>query len=132
MAKGKVVKLKREGVGHEDSTTSLVARLLINVLSLLVVEYLVPGFVLADLKAALIAAIVIGVVNTYIRPILQIIALPITIITFGLAAFLVNVFMLMFAAAVVPGFNIDGFLTAAIASILLSVVSWFLHKLAHK
>lgn len=134
MPKAKVVKLKRveDGSNHNDSMTSLIARLLINVLALLVVEYIVPGFVLGDLKTAVIAAIVIGVINTYIRPILQIIALPITVITFGLGAFLVNVLMLLFAAAIVPGFEIKDFLTAVVASILLTLVSWFLHKLSHK
>ncbi len=134
MARQKLIKLKREDNNskHEDNIMSLIARLLINVIALLVVEYIVPGFILTDLKTAVIAAIVIGVINTYIRPILQIIALPITLITFGLGAFLVNVLMLLFAAAIVPGFEIKDFLTALIASILLTLVSWFLHKLSHK
>ena len=110
----------------------LLIRLAVNVFALLVVEYLVPGFELADFRAAIVAAVVIGVVNTFIRPIIQLIALPISILTFGIAAFLINVVLLWLAAMVVPGFEIASFLTAVIASIVLSLVSWFLHKLARE
>jgi putative membrane protein len=110
----------------------LIVRLAINVFTLLVVEYLVPGFHLATLSAAIVAAVVIGLVNTFIRPILQIIALPITLLTFGLFAILVNVLLLWATSRFVPGFSIDSFSTAIIASILLSLVSWFLHKLAQE
>jgi putative membrane protein len=108
----------------------LIIRLAINVLALLVVEYLVPGFELTSYQAAIVAAIVIGVTNTFIRPILQLIALPISLLTFGVSAFLINVFLLWGVAYVVPGFEIASFLTAVIAAIVLSLVSWFLHKLA--
>lgn len=108
----------------------LIIRLAINVFALLVVEYLVPGFELGSYQAAIVAAIVIGVVNTFIRPILQLIALPISLLTFGISAFLINVFLLWGVAYVVPGFEITNFLTAVIAAIVLSLVSWFLHKLA--
>lgn len=108
----------------------LIVRLATNVFALLVVEYLVPGFVLTDLWAAVIAAIVIGIVNTFIKPILQLIALPISILTFGISAFLINVLLLWGTSMLVPGFEIVNFLTAIVASILLTLVSWFLHKLS--
>ena len=108
----------------------LIIRLAINVFALLVVEYLVPGFVLTNLWAAVIAAVVIGVVNTFIRPILQLIALPISILTFGITAFFINVLLLWLTSMFVPGFEIATFTTAIIASVVLSLVSWFLHKLA--
>lgn len=108
----------------------LVLKLATNVFALLVVEYLVPGFVLTDIWAAVIAAIVIGIVNTFIKPILQLIALPISILTFGISAFLINVLLLWGTSILVPGFEIINFLTAIVASILLTLVSWFLHKLS--
>ena len=108
----------------------LLMNLLINTLALVAVSYIVPGFHVSDLQAAIVAAIVIGVINTFIRPIVQLIALPISFLTLGLFAFIVNVFLLMLAAYIVPGFDIDGFLTAIIASIVLALVSAFLHKLA--
>lgn len=108
----------------------LIIRLAVNVFALLVVEYLVPGFILTDLWAAIIAAVVIGVVNTFIKPVLQLIALPISILTFGITAFFINVLLLWLTSMFVPGFEITGFQTAIIASLVLSLVSWFLHKLA--
>jgi putative membrane protein len=110
----------------------LIVRLAINVFALLIVEYLVPGFRLASLSAAIVAAVVIGIVNTFIRPILQFIALPISLLTFGIFAFLINVLLLWATSKFVPGFEIASFTTAAVASILLSLVSWFLHKLAQE
>lgn len=109
---------------------NLIIRLAINAFTLLVVEYLVPGFNLESFWTAVVAAIAIGIVNTFIKPILQLIALPISLLTFGLFSFLINVFLLWWTAKFVPGFNIDSFTTAIIASIVLSLVSWFLHKLA--
>jgi putative membrane protein len=107
-------------------------RLAVNVFALLVVEYLVPGFHLASLTTAIVAAVVIGVVNTFIRPILQLIALPISILTFGITAFLINVALLWGTSKFVPGFEIASFTTAIIASVVLSLVSWFLHRLARE
>lgn len=109
---------------------NLIIQLAINVFALLVVEYLVPGFALANYQAAIVAAIVIGVINTFIRPIVQLVALPVSLLTFGIAAFLINVALLWGASYVVPGFEIATFSTAVIASIVLSLVSWFLHRLS--
>ncbi len=108
----------------------LIGKLLVNILALLVVAYLVPGFILMDWRAAVAAAIVIGIVNTLIKPILQVIALPISIMTFGLAAFLINVALLWMTSLLVPGFEIATFTTAMVASVVLSLVSWFLNRLA--
>lgn len=108
----------------------LIIRLAVNVFALLVVEYVVPGFVLKDLWTAVVAAIAIGVVNTLIKPVLQLIALPISILTLGIGAFLINVLLLWGTSRLVPGFYIASFTTAVLGSIVLSLVTWFLHKLA--
>ncbi|HKC04330.1 MAG TPA: phage holin family protein [Patescibacteria group bacterium] len=107
-----------------------VVRLAINVFALFVVEYLVPGFHLASIWTGVVAAVVIGLVNTFIRPILQLIALPLSILTFGITAFLINVLLLYGTSKLVPGFTIDSFMTALVSAIVLSLVSWFLHSLA--
>lgn len=108
----------------------ILIKLALNTFTLLIVAYLVPGFRFVDLWTAIVAAVVIGIVNTFIKPVLQIIALPISIITFGIAAFLINVFLLWGVSFIVPGFEIESFLSAVIASIVLSLVSMFLHKLS--
>lgn len=110
----------------------LIGRLLVNILALLIVDHLMPGVELQGLWAATVTAVILGVVNTFLKPILQVIALPITLLTFGIAAFLINVLLLWLVNVVVPGFEIDNFTTAVIASILLSLVSWFLHRLAEE
>lgn len=106
----------------------LLAHLLINALALWIVSYLIPGFVFESNEALFVTAVVMGVVNTFIKPVLQIVALPISIITFGIAAFLINVFLLWAVSYFVPGFEIINFNTAAISSIVLTLVSWFLHR----
>lgn len=108
----------------------LLIRLIINVFALLVVDYLLPGFNFASYVAAIVAVIVIGAINTFIRPIIQIIALPVSILTLGISAFFINVILLWAASFIVPGFVIDSFLTAIVASIMLSLVSWFLQSLS--
>ena len=107
-------------------------RLVINILTLMIVASLLPGVVVADWWAALVAAVVIGVINTFLKPIILLLTLPLSIVTLGLFALLVNVLLLMLAAYLVPGFTIDGLLTALLASILISLVSSFLGKLAGK
>lgn len=92
--------------------------------------YLVPGFTFDSLWATIVTAIVIGIVNTFIKPILQLIFLPVSIVTFGVTAFLINVVLLWAVSFVVPGFEILNFMTAVWGSIVLALVSLFLHKLA--
>ena len=110
----------------------LIGELLTNAIALLVVEYIIPGFSFDSITATIVAAVVIGVTNTFIRPVLQVIALPISILTLGVFAFLINVSLLWMVATIVPGFYIDGFTTAAIASIALALTNAFLHKVAKR
>lgn len=83
------------------------------------------GFKVNNLSTALIAAVVIGIVNAIIRPILKILAFPITLLTFGLFTFVINGFSLWLASLLTPsyGFMIDGPLAALLGSIVLSIVS---------
>ena len=123
-------KRAKNHVEEEGGLLNILGKLFVTIAALLVVDYLIPGFDLNNLQAAIVAAVVIGVINTFIRPIVQLIALPISILTLGIAAFFINVFLLMGAAALVPGFEIDSLLTATISSILLALVSAFLGKIA--
>ena len=107
----------------------LLGKLVINAFALAVVAYLLPGLTFDSISALVVASIVLGIVNTLIRPVLHIVALPISILTFGIGALLINVLLLWLVGEVVPGFHIANFLTALLGSILLSLVSWFLHRL---
>jgi putative membrane protein len=95
-------------------------------IALIITAKVVPGFLITGFPAALVAAIVIGLVNAIVRPILGILAFPITLITFGLFSFVLNAIALMVASAVTPasyGFRIDGFIAAFLGSIVLSIAS---------
>lgn len=100
--------------------------LVLNALALIATAYIVPGFQVTDLGTALLAAIVLGVVNTFIKPILSFISAPLTIITLGLFSFVINAVVLFIVSAVVKGLIIEGWLPAILGAIVLSVVSTIL------
>lgn len=108
---------------------NLIVRWIINGLALYLVSYIIPGIHLTDFKSALIAVVVIGLVNALIKPILFLFTLPITVVTLGLFTLVINALMFMLASSIAPGFKVDGFLTALIGSILLSIISTMLHAL---
>src|SRR5262245_2931643 len=104
----------------------------LSALSLLIVARVINGFEITGFMAALIAAVVIGLVNATIGFFLNIVTFPITLITFGLFWFVINAVMLELAAAFVPGFSIRGFLPAFLGAIVLSLVNLFMRLLSNK
>ena len=108
--------------------TRLLVNWLISALSLVIVANVIPGFQLSGFGAALIAAIVVGFVNGTLGFILKLITFPLSIITLGLFWFVINALMLKLAAALVPGFRIDGFLPAFLGAIVLSLVNMVLQR----
>jgi putative membrane protein len=107
----------------------LLIRWLINAVSLLIVAYIVPGFELHGFIAALIAAIVFGIVNSTLGLLLKIITFPLTIFTLGLFLIVINAIMLKMAALVTPGFIVHTWTAALLGAIVLSLVSAFLNWL---
>ncbi|NBS41716.1 phage holin family protein [bacterium] len=101
----------------------LILRWLLNAIALVVVANVVPGFGVDTFYTALIAALVLGLVNALIRPILLILTLPINIMTLGLFTFVLNALMIWFASTIVKGFTVEGFVPAFLAGIILWVVS---------
>jgi putative membrane protein len=95
----------------------------VTALALLIVAYVFPGFKVDTLKAALIAAIVIGLVNATLGLVLKIVTFPLTVLTLGLFWFVINALMLMLAAKLVDGFSISGFWVALFGGIVLSIVN---------
>ena len=88
-----------------------------------IVAHVVPGIAVSGPVAALIAALVIGLVNATLGLVLKILTFPLTILTLGLFWFVINALMLEFAAALVPGFYVRGFIPALIGAVMLSLVS---------
>jgi putative membrane protein len=101
--------------------TRLLVHLLVSALLLWLVSRIVHGIHIADFGYALLAALVLGVVNFLIRPILIVVTLPITIVTLGLFLFVINALMLMLTGAIVPGFKVDSFGAALIGGLLLAL-----------
>lgn len=107
----------------------LLISLLLNTLALIITAYIVPGFKVDSFTSALLAAIVLGVINTFIKPLLLLLTLPLTIITLGLFIFIVNAIVLRLTSLFVPGFMVEGWLPAILGAIVLSVVSTVLSML---
>ena len=99
-------------------------------IALIVVANILPGIQVDGLKSALIAALVIGLVNATLGLILKIMLFPFILLTLGIVYFLINGLMLMLASALVPGFRVSGWFTAVIGSILLTLVDYLLNVLA--
>lgn len=107
----------------------VIANWFLSALALLIVSRVVSGIHLDNFGAALIAVIVLGLINALIKPVLLLLTLPITVLTLGLFALVINALMLMLAGSVISGFRVDGFGAALIGSILLSLISMLLHSL---
>jgi putative membrane protein len=109
---------------------TLLARWILNAAALLLVAYLYPGVHVEGFVPALVAALVLGLVNAVIRPILVILTLPATLLTLGLFLFVINAFLFWLVAEVVRGFTVTGFGAALLGSILYSLItlltSWVL------
>jgi len=103
---------------------------LIAALSIGIAAYIVPN-VSVTLVGALIAAVVLGALNLFIRPILVILTLPITIVTLGLFSLVINAFLVMLASYLVPGFVVLGFWTALLFALALSIVNWVFSLWSH-
>lgn len=99
------------------------AHLVITAVLLMFVGRLIPGVHIDGFAAALFAALVLGFVNGFVRPLMILLTLPVTVFTFGLFLFVVNALMFWLAAALVPGFGISGFGAALIGSILLTILN---------
>ncbi len=104
-------------------------KLLINAIAFYVTGYIVPGVVISDWQTLIVSAIVWGVLTLFIKPVIVLLTLPINFLTLGLFTFVINAILLIITSKLVNGFSIDGFTTAFIASIVLSLVNVFLSKL---
>jgi putative membrane protein len=102
---------------------------LINAVALLAVAYLVPGIAVSGFVTALVAALVLGLVNAVIRPILILLTLPATLLTLGLFIFVLNGLLFWFVGSFIDGFTVSGFWPAVFGAIAYSIVSWLLSAL---
>ena len=102
---------------------------LLNAVALLIVAYLLPGIAVASFGSAMIAALVLGLLNTLVKPVLVFLTLPITIVTLGLFLLVLNALVFWFAGSILSGFKVNGFWWAFIGALLYTVISGLLSSL---
>jgi putative membrane protein len=105
---------------------SLLVHWLIYAIAIVITAYLLPGVRLSGFSAALVAALVLGLVNTFIKPVLLLLTLPLNILTLGLLTFVINALLIMLTSTLVPGFVVTGFWWALLFSLVLSIINYAL------
>lgn len=105
-------------------------KILVTSLAVLFTAYLLPGVTVADYTTAILVAVVIALLNTFLKPILIILTIPVTVLTLGFFLLVINAFIILFASELVKGFFVNGFWWALLFSIILSVVTSVLESIA--
>ena len=101
----------------------ILIRILVTALAALLTAYILPGVKLQDFTTALILAIVLGLLNLIVKPVLVILTLPVTVITMGLFLLVINALIVLWANSLVKGFRVDNFWWALLFSVVLSIIS---------
>lgn len=110
-----------------------VVKVLVTALAVFVADYFLDGVhINDDAKTVIIVALVLALLNSFIKPILILLTIPVTIVTLGLFLLLINALIVKWAAALVDGFTVDGWLSAILFSLIVSFVSYILHGLADR
>lgn len=102
---------------------------LIGALAIVIVAYLLPGVTVSGLFAALVTALVLGLINTFIRPAVLVLTLPINVFTLGLLTLVINALLVMLASVIVPGFQVANFWWALLFGVALWFVNLFFGKM---
>ncbi|MEN9407310.1 MAG: hypothetical protein RLZZ455_526 [Candidatus Parcubacteria bacterium] len=110
----------------------ILIKVLVNGLAVFATAYILPGVHVQSFLTAIIVGIVLGILNTFLKPILVILTLPITVVTLGLFYFVLNALLILLVSEVVPGFTVVSFWWALLFSLVISIVSWFLSSLIGK
>ena len=106
----------------------LLLRWLILTSGIIIASYLLEGIHVTGFFSAFLAAALLGILNALFRPILILLTLPINILSLGLFTFVINALMLMMVSGVVSGFEVRGFWTALVGSLIISIISWLLNS----
>ena len=110
----------------------LVFRWLISTLTLMLVAYYVPGIMVASFYSALIAALILGLINAVIRPLVIVLTLPVNVLTLGLFTLVINSLMFWLAASMVKGFYVSSFMAAFWGALIMWLVSWITNSMLKK
>jgi putative membrane protein len=105
---------------------NLLLRLILTAIAAYFAARLVPGVQISDAKTAILVAIVLAILNTFLKPILVLLTIPITVLTLGLFLLVINILIIFLAAKIVPGFSVDGWVAALIFSLVMAVIGYIL------
>ena len=102
---------------------------LLSALLIIFIAWLIPGIYVSNFFVALLVVVLIGLVNTFIRPLVQLISLPLNFLTLGLFGFIINTLLFLLVAKIAPGFNIDGFWNGFFGALILSIFTPLINNL---
>ncbi|OGH10580.1 MAG: hypothetical protein A2857_06850 [Candidatus Levybacteria bacterium RIFCSPHIGHO2_01_FULL_36_15] len=108
---------------------SLLISWVISGAAVLVTAYLLPGVHVKDFLTALIVALILGIINVTVKPVLLVLTLPINILTLGLFTLIINAAIILLVSAIVSNFKVDNFGWALLFSLVLSIINFFLQKI---
>ncbi len=108
---------------------NIILRWLLYALLIIFVSWIVPGIEVDNFLTAMLVCVILALVNAFIKPILQIITFPITILTLGFFSLVINALMLMLAGYFTPGFAVEGFISAFLGALLLSIFSFGVNRI---
>ena len=117
---------------HKALTMGFIIKILLTAVAAVVAAYLLPGVTIDGFLTALIVALILSILNTFIKPILVILTIPITIVTLGLFLLVINAILVMVTDYFVDGFTVSGWLTAIIFSLIVSVVTYILNAIVDR
>ncbi len=107
----------------------IILAIIVNVIAVLVTTFILPGIHLHSYWTALWVALVLGIVNAILRPIIFILTLPINILTLGLFSFVIMGLLVYLVSAIVPGFKVDNFGWAILFALIVAIINWLLWKI---
>jgi putative membrane protein len=116
----------------EENLMRILLVWILNAIALWLVTLIVPGVQVEDELSAFIAAVVLGLVNTLVKPVLIILTLPITVLTLGLFLLVINALLFWGVGELLPGFNVDGFWWAMLGALVYSLLTWAMSALLPK
>lgn len=111
---------------------SLLISWILYALAIIFIAWLVPGISVENFSSAMLVCVIIALINIFIRPVIQLVTLPINFITLGIFGLVINALLFMLAGYLAPGFNVDGFLSAFLGSIVLSFLSLIINSVVYK
>ncbi len=114
---------------QRDHRMGFLAKALVTMVALFIAEYLLSGIMISGIWSGFFAAIILGIVNGFVRPILTLLTIPFTILSFGLFLFVINGIMLALTAVLVPGFAVSGIFSAIFGSIIITLAAGIIENL---